>query len=698
MRVAFLLLLSVLGLAACGESARKSACSVFDNGDGTRTIVCGEESLVVPGTADGTTCVKSPAADGGAIIACTDGTTVVLDADGNVVHRGAGGVVGRVTLYGETDHSGTVVRAVGTEHSTVTDEKGDFYLAGLDAGVYDLSIEREGWAPLLRRNTIAVGGILYLEPMLLRRGMRLGRGHEYWVSPAEDSVLVREGRSLWLHFPGDPSPVELSPNVATTGASLPADGEVPAFSADGGAVVFLDNLDPGTGRGRIRRHDVAGGSTVTVAEDAMVGIPLADGAVLVWRAREGEDREHVGEGEVVVVYPDGGQLVLGVAAVDRTQLSISPGGRAVGLGTGTGLVIADVAARESFSPGSAARVLAWSPDGARAVLVTPDDNEMGTGTLYLLDLASRGVTVLAEGARAKEVSFSADGNRILYLANHGGVSGGEFGPVYLGDLEVFDVRTLTRTVAPEASGGFYAWDFTPGGEAVLYRRAAGLLVHWQVAAATATPLGSTRLEEVVWSPRGDRLVFVDGSTCRLVRFDASGAPASFPRTNCGEIHFLPDGEWVAVVVKNEEGRWELRRWAGGGDGGELLVHLPGTAADLGLRFSENGATAAWVESADGGKRVLKVQNTSGGAAGSLPPADALDFNLVPNGSFAWARTMPELELLVYEVASGQVTRLDGPVDGIAGYDGFVIYGIDPVDDEASDRQGTWLACYPRESQ
>jgi hypothetical protein len=690
MPLVFLLLLFTLGLTGCGETQRESACSVFDNGDGTRTIQCGDERLVVAGTGDGTTCVKSPAADGGAIIACTDGTTVVLDADGNVVHRGAGGVVGRVTLYGETDHAGTVVRAVGTEHATVTDEKGDFYLAGLDAGVYDLSVEREGWAPLLHRNTIAVGGILYLEPMVLRRGRLLGREAGAWVSPAEDTVLVRDGRSLWLHFPDRPLPVELSPNVPTADEELPGLAGVPVYSADGTAVVFLENVDPATGRGRIRRHDVAAGTTATVAEDAMLGLPLADGAVLVWRAEEGEDRPFLSEGEAVVVYPDGGTLALGTAAVERDGGSIAPGGRALALPTADGLVVADVAARERFSPGSGAGVRAWSPDGTKAVLATGEAPDGERGTLALVDVASRDVVVMAEGARTREVSFSADGQRVLYLANHEQASAGEYGPVYPGRLEVFDVRTRTAAAAPDSA--YYAWAFTPDGEAVIYRRAAGLLVHWRLAGSAITPLGSTSLAAVAWSARGDRLAFADGSTCRLVRFDGSGAPASFPMPACEQIHFLPDGERTAVVVKNEDARREIRRWAGGGEGSELLAELPGSVIDPAIRFAENGGTVAWLESREEGKVVLKVRSTEGEAAGAFPESAGFSFGLAPDGSFAWARTEPGGELLVHELDTGTTTQLDAPVAGVQGFGSFVLYEVDATE---GNRDGLWLANYPR---
>lgn len=697
MRLGFrLLLVSALGLVACGETSRESACSVFDNGDGTRTIVCGEESLVVPGHGDGTTCVKSPASDGGAVIACTDGTTVFLDADGNVIHRGAGAVVGRVTLYGETgDHSGTTVRAVGTERVAVTDEKGDFYLQGLDAGVYDLLFERDGWEPLRHRNTIAVGGILYLEPLLLRRGRLLGgQDAEVRVSPANDTVLVRDERSLWLHRVDRLDPRELSPHVPLE--ALPAGAQAPAYDPEGKAVVFLENVDPASRSGRLRRHDVATGETVTLAERAMLGIPLAGGPVLVWRVPAGA-QPPAGHGELILRYPDGVELALGSAVpVDRAAVSIAPAGVAV-LARVPGLVVVDVAARQLFAPEHGGRLAAWSPDGKQAVLATsvPAD-QLWSATLHLLDLQTRTTVEFATGAfhpadvpGSDAVTFSPDGGRVLFLGSFGGVgSEGE----YLGRLEVVDTGTFARLPVPDLDDAVVGWRFSPEGAAVIYRRQAQTLVRWNLAGNRTTALGTVALDDVRWSPGGDRFAFTKDELCTLGRIDGSGDPLLSSLAKCQQIHFLPDGERTSVVVWNDDALREVRIWDGHETGPALAV-LPGGADGPGIEFAPDGSAVLWREPGDGGMESLRVLGLVDGVAAGLPQGSGYWGTFSPDGGHVVARTSALGELWVLERASGQAFRIDGPVQaGPVCHPGFVLYRID---DEEGWRGGPWLSRYPR---
>jgi hypothetical protein len=704
MRLALRLLLLSVVLAACGDTTRKSACSVFDNGDGTRTIQCGDESVVVPATGDGTSCVKSPAADGGAVIACTDGTTVVLDAEGNVVHRGAGGVVGRVTLFGEVDHAGTSVRAVGTEHATVTDEKGDFYLAGLDAGVYDLLMERAGWEPLRLRNTIAVGGILYLEPQVLRRGRLLSAVDEgLWVSPAEDTVLVREKRELWLHRADRIDPVELSSNAPSVDdRPLPEEADVPAYAPDGGAVVFLETVDPASLWGRLRRYDVAAGALETVADRALLGLPLAGGAVLVWRAPAGVAVGPIAAGspaDVAIRYPDGGELALGTAPFRREVVQLEPQRRALAF-TGFGeTMVVDVAARTATPAGSGVEVAAWSPNGRKAALASPAPTPEGAGALLLFDLETRTIDVLAAAALYQPsylqdpVSFSPDGTRVLFLGN-GRVVTDDWGDVVFGgELEVVDTRTLEHAVAPDSAGAFRGWRFSPDGAAVLYQREQGSLVYWELARDRITPVGTASIGEVTWSSRGDRLGFVDsGATCRLLRAGGDGEPGIYLVPDCERISFLPDGERTAVIVFDQDtAKRDLRLWSGG-DLGPILWALSGQAADLQIRFAPDGSAVLWLE-ADGAGTALSVYDLVHDTRALLPGSNGYSYAAFSgDGAFAVAISGSPGELSVLEISTGTVTALDVPVVSPTVYRDFVAY---QVVDEGQERHGWWMAHFPR---
>lgn len=698
-----LLLLPALALAACGDGGtRESACSVRDNGDGTRTIRCGEDELLVPGSGDGTTCVKSPSADGGAVVACTDGTTIVLDADGNVVHRGAGGVVGRVTLFGETeDHSGTTVRAVGTEQVATTDEKGDFYLAGLDAGVYDLLVEREGWEPIRHRNTIAVGGILYLEPLLLRRGRQVaGASESVYVSPAEDTLLVQQGRALWLHPVDRLAPVELSPNAVRLDDPIPGT-LTPTYSPDGTAVLFLENLDPASLWGRVRRYEVASGAVETLSERAVEFAPVAGGPALLWRAPAEVVVGPVSEADVVLRYPDGAELALGRTWVAREQAVVEPGGRAVALYGLEETVVVDVASRKIYEPGSGTTVVAWSPDGQKVVLAAPE-LVWGQVTLLLLDLGAGSLTPLASGAYYQPnfptdaVSFNHDGSKLLFLGRFEGLEGGETGTVFRGDLQVVDTRTLEPVVAPEASRSYVGWRFSPDGASVLYQRGAQTLIAWDVARARTMPLGVTWVEAVAWSARGDRLAFPDADgSCRLVRYDADGTPGLFAVPSCQEIHFLPDGERTAVVVWNEGAKRDLRIWDGG-EPGPPVAELPGQTTDPQLRFSPDGGTALWVDRSAGLRDEVRVRDLIGGTTAVFPESVSYQAGFSPDGTFAVAVSGSLSELLVLELATGTITRIDGPLATFPQlYRDFALYPIADDEEAEESRAGTWLSRFPR---
>lgn len=686
------LLLPALLIAACGDEKRESACSVLDNGDGTRTIRCGDDEFRVPGASDGGTCVKAAAADGGGIIACTDGTTVVIDPDGNVVYPGAGGVVGRVTLAGELlDHSGTIVRAVGSERVAVTDEKGNFFLSDLPAGIYDLLVEREGWEPLRHRNTIAVGGILYLEPLVLRRGRQLGDSDaQVYVSPAEDTLLVQEGRSLWLHPVDRIDPVELSPNAVRPDDSVPGLHR-PTYEAGGGAVLFLENIDPAMLLGRVRRYDIGSGTFTRLSERAMDFLPVAEGSALIWRAPVGA----VGPAdtaEVVLQYSDGFELPLGNSDASSDQADVAPGGRALALRGLDGTVVVDVDARTLFEPGDLV-VVGWSPDGRKAALAARS-TWTPLSDLFLLDHGTGSFSVLGADVHAMSVSFSRDGSRVLFPGN--------CTTNLACDLQVIDTRTFQQFTAPEASRRFLEWGFSPDGASVLYRREAGTSIHWDFERGRTSPLGDVTIRALKWSILGDRLVFADSDgACWLARFDADGTPGLFSRPYCEQIQFLPDGERATVVVWNESRmRRELRTWDGGVPSDPVAV-LPGSP-DADIRFASDGSAVLWTDrtASDGMFRML-VRDLIGGAVGTFPEAAVSylgDFS--PDGSFV-VSISGDAELWVEEVATGLTTRIDRPV-GVDRtlYRSFVRYTVEDLDDPYDGvidgrRAGFWLSRYPR---
>ena len=700
MRAALLLLLAA-ALVACGETTRESACSLFDNGDGTRTLRCGEDTLILPGTGDGTTCVKSPAADGGAVIACTDGTTIVLDADGNVIHRGAGAVIGRVTLFGEKDHTGTTVRAVGTERSAITDEKGDFYLAGLDAGVYDLLFERPGWEPVRHRNTIAVGGILYLEPVLLRRGRYLvPTTGTLEVSPTEDTLLVQDGRGLWLHPVDRLDPVELSPH-----APLGADGLGAAakYHPEGTAVVFLENFDPVARWARLRRHDIAARESVTLAERALRAVPLAGGRTLIWLAPADATTGPVATAEVLVRYPDGAELVLGTSETPGAIDSAAPGATAIAVGTEAGLILVDLDARQQFpvAPGATNNVAAWSADGRQAVVASTAPGATGWH-LFHVDLRTGTTVALADGALFRlgatipTVQFSPDGTRVLYLGDLdlGGSSPDSAGAWnWKGQLRVVDTRTFEETPAADPSTTFLDWQFMPDGAAVLYRRGAETLVHWDRADDRLTPLGAAPLTTLQWAPRGDRFAFVDAGTCRLIRPEGGASPAIFLIPKCESIRFLPDGDRTVVVLWNQAAKRDLTTWTGTALG-PVLAELPGDSSDPAIRFAEDGTAVLWQEGRSG-EREVRFLGILDGVAGGLPPSQSYWATFSPDGTFVVVRGgSTGQELIFHELATGITTTVDPAVRYLSpSFRDFVLFSVDP--ELERERAGWWLAPYPR---
>jgi hypothetical protein len=393
---------------------------------------------------------------------------------------------------------------------------------------------------------------------------------------------------------------------------------------------------------------------------------------------------------------------VGTAPVRRDAVALEPRGRALALSAGGETVIVDVAARAARPAGLGVELAAWSPNGRKAVLSTPapTPESWGLATLLLLDLDTGAIGVLAANAlyhseMAQEpVSFSADGTRVLLLGNFGAVVFGELAPNFEGDLQVVDTRTLEVFTTPDVSGAFRNWRFSPDGGAVIYQREEGSLVYWVPARDRITPVGTAPVDAVAWSSRGDRLAFLDaGETCRLLRVGTDGDPGLYLVPNCEEIAFLPDGERTAVIVFDQDtAKRNVRLWSGG-DLGPSRAVLPGQGYDPQVRFAPDGSAVLWRDSLEQGGTVVRVRGLAADTTGEFPASNGYGWTgFSPDGAFALAISGSLGELLALEVATGTLTRLDGPVPEASAHRDFALYS---VADQEQGRGGWWLAHYPR---
>lgn len=71
-------MLVVAGLSSAGCGSSGESCTVVDNGDGTKTITCGDDQVTVSDGVDGQSCTVTDNGDGTKTIACEDGTEVTV--------------------------------------------------------------------------------------------------------------------------------------------------------------------------------------------------------------------------------------------------------------------------------------------------------------------------------------------------------------------------------------------------------------------------------------------------------------------------------------------------------------------------------------------------------------------------------------------------------------------------------------------
>ena len=192
--------------------------------------------------------------------------------------------------------------------------------------------------------------------------------------------------------------------------------------------------------------------------------------------------------------------------------------------------------------------LAWAPDGsylvggfdsdARALYrVTP----AGVSTLVVPSGTSVGqITAVDVSADGQWIYFSAGNcnyNEIVYRVSLAG-GGPQRVSAPVGD-ECFDMVQADVSLAPDglqAVVDHYATPYAPSELQVV-----------DIATGQATPLNIIG-SHPKWSPRGDRIAFVDNGRVWVVSPDGSGANAISPLNMLFQpgLTWSPDGEWLVV--------------------------------------------------------------------------------------------------------------------------------------------------------
>jgi TolB protein len=147
-------------------------------------------------------------------------------------------------------------------------------------------------------------------------------------------------------------------------------------------------------------------------------------------------------------------------------------------------------------------IIGWSSDSTRIFYSGP--NQDGLWAISAVDLDSVQSNVIVEGATGE---ISPDGRSIAFIR----VDAGQ-GDIWISSIDGTNVRRLTKTSATE---------YFPG-----------------------------------WSPDGKRIAFgslVDGPAVFVINTDGTGqTQVSAPKTGTGELHWSPDGTYIAFRVKTAE--------------------------------------------------------------------------------------------------------------------------------------------------
>jgi hypothetical protein len=579
----YLFVCLALGLAACSDPA--PACTVKDNGDGTRSVACVDGTRVTLPSGEGT-CTLGAGEDGGKVILCSDGTEVRIGPDGLPVFHGGGLVAGTVRLYGRDRHDGVTVTSRWTGEHAVTAADGTFRLE-VRAGNHDLSFEHPDFAPLVVPGVPAVGPYA-LPTVILHPSERLaGDGAADWPSPDETAIAFRpRGNALSVRRVADHVDVSLS-----EGASFP-----PAWDGEGGAIAFLEGQDGWDGHATLVRYDPGSGTRDELSAVATRVLAWPGGGLLYWELGAG------GEERVLRWTASGGAVDLGPAPRWSNPVFTADGG-AVFLADSAGRLVW----READGRGAVlAGVDPWpvlpAPFGPWVALVEPG------GAAQVLD--RRDGTLADLGAAPSVLRFSPDGTRLLFDRAGAAVvrklETGEAAALagvgawcelleFTADGGVLGAcgRELTL-VRPDGSAEEVANDVSFGTVALSPDRIRALLRHsgstgWEVrvVAGRGDPLVLGTADWFAWTADGRRLLGqrIQGSYVKVDAVD--GGEASFARTANGLVPF-PGGRRVL--------------WSGLEDEKPVLfVHdLPsGTEVRLasgsfdGYGFSADGAAVAY---------------------------------------------------------------------------------------------------------
>jgi dipeptidyl aminopeptidase/acylaminoacyl peptidase len=189
-----------------------------------------------------------------------------------------------------------------------------------------------------------------------------------------------------------------------------------ACSPDGGRLYGPDE------KGMLASVDREGGILTRLA-DAKLDfgrpiVPSPDGIRVAVVSHKHGDREPV----LHVVDSRTGELSKFSVAPGFHALSWSPDGSRLAVATTDGIsaretVLVDVDSRKTRSLGGATTILAWSPDGRRAV--------SGAAGLETVDMTSGERRVLVRGVEARSASWSPDGKLIAFRRTDWGGAGSD---------------------------------------------------------------------------------------------------------------------------------------------------------------------------------------------------------------------------------------------------------------------------------